>query len=124
MTSTICGSGQYYKDEIFKIVRIDRLKRNVMTYIFVGDQERNIKEILYNLESKGSISVKDDKNLKEHFKNNYSLIMKHRTPKFKFIYQRIYADDSISAIRKTLLIISVFDSKTLLKILISEEETS
>ncbi len=100
MTSTICGSGQYYKDEIFKIVRIDRLKRNVMTYIFVGDQERDIKEILYNLESKGSISAKDDKNLKEHFKNNYSLIMKHRTPKFKFIYQRIYADDSISAIRK------------------------
>ena len=55
MTSTICGSGKYYNKEIFKIVRIDRLNQHTLTYIFVGEQERNIKDILYNLETKINI---------------------------------------------------------------------
>lgn len=100
MTSTICGSGQYYTNEIFKIVRVDRLKRHTLTYIFVGEQERNIKDILYGLESSGTISAKDNKTLKEHFGKNYNIIGKHQTARIKFIYQRIYTDDTIAAIRK------------------------
>ena len=100
MTSTICGSGQYYTNEIFKIVRVDRLKRHTLTYIFVGEQAREITNILYNLEKDGTISAKDNTTLKTHFGKNYSIIAKNRTAKIKFIYQRIYTDDTLSMVRK------------------------
>ena len=50
MTSNICGSSEIYQNEIFKIVRVNRLKKNA-TYIFVGNQEKEIKIILTHLEN-------------------------------------------------------------------------
>ena len=63
MTSKICGSGQFYQWQIYKVVRIDRLKRHTLTYVFVGDQDREIKNILYDLENGKKLGVKDEKKL-------------------------------------------------------------
>ena len=49
MTSNICGSSEIYENEIFKIVRVNRLKKNLITYIFVGNQDKEIKTILSHL---------------------------------------------------------------------------
>lgn len=100
MTSKICGSGQFFQWQIFKVVRIDRLKRNTLTYVFVGEHDREVKNILYDLENGKKISAKDEKKLKEIFKNQYNYLLKHKTSKFKYIYQGIYTDDTISTIRK------------------------
>jgi len=100
MTSTICGSGKYYIDEIFKIVRIDRLNQHTCTYVFVGNVDKNIKELLYNLETKGTLPVRDKKILEKYFGKNVGIVTKHKTKNFKYIYQKIYTDDSISVIRK------------------------
>jgi hypothetical protein len=99
MTSNICGSSEIYENEIFKIVRVNRLKKNV-TYIFVGNQEKEIKIILTHLENDGKISEKDHSILKAHFKSNYQYIVKNRTKIIKFIYHGIYVDDTIQNIRK------------------------
>lgn len=100
MTSKICGSNVFHQWEIFKIVRVDRLKKNTISYIFVGNQETEIKNILSNLENDKKLISKDEKKLKEKFGNNYSKIVKNKTKKIKFIYQGIYTDDTISTIRK------------------------
>ena len=100
MTSTICGSEQNYDGIIFKVVRVDRLKKKLFTYIFVGEQEKEIKDILYNLESKKTLNQKETNILKEKFKNYFNVLTKHKPIPFKFIYQRIYPDDTISMIRK------------------------
>ena len=100
MTSNICGSSEIYENEIFKIVRVDRLKKKFITYVFIGNQEKNIKSILFNLEETGKISDKDDSILKEHFKHNYNNIIKHKTKDIKYIYNGIYVDDTINNIRK------------------------
>jgi hypothetical protein len=99
MTSNICGSSEIYENEIFKIVRVNRLKKNV-TYIFVGNQEKEIKTILTHLENGEKISEKDHSILKEHFKSNYQYIVKNRTKTIKIIYHGIYVDDTIQNIRK------------------------
>jgi hypothetical protein len=99
MTSNICGSSEIYENEIFKIVRVNRLKKNV-TYIFVGNQEKEIKTILTHLENGEKITDKDHSILKEHFKSNYQYIVKNRTKIIKFIYYGIYVDDTIQNIRK------------------------
>jgi len=99
MTSNICGSSEIYENEIFKIVRVNRLKKNV-TYIFVGNQENEIKTILTHLENGEKIPEKDHSILKEHFKSNYQYIVKNRTKNIKFIYHGIYIDDTIQNIRK------------------------
>ena len=94
--STICGIIDYDKKNIFKIIRMDRLKTNTFSYIFVGEQSRDVKQSLSNLELTG----KPDALLKSHFKNYYDIITKHKTQRFKFIYQHIYEDDTITTIRK------------------------
>ena len=94
--STICGIKDYEKINIFKIIRLDRLKVNTCSYIFVGEQPRDVKQSLSNLELTG----KPDALLKSHFKKYYDIITKHKTQKFKFIYQHIYEDDTITTIRK------------------------
>ena len=99
MTSNICGSGEFFKNEVFKIVSVDRLKKNTLTYTFVGEQERPIKEILNNLEN-GKISAKEEKQLKEHFGKQFNNVTKFPTKSVKYIYQGIYTDDTISTIRK------------------------
>ena len=99
MTSNICGSSEIYQNEIFKIVRVNRLKKNA-TYIFVGNQEKEIKIILTYLENGEKIMEKDDSILKTHFKSNYQYIVKNRTKNIKFIYHGIYVDDTIQNIRK------------------------
>ena len=99
MTSNICGSSEIYENEIFKIVRVNRLKKNV-TYIFVGNQEKEIKEILTHLENGEKISEKDHSILKGHFKSNYHYIVNNRTKNIKIIYHGIYVDDTIHNIRK------------------------
>ena len=96
MTSNICGLINYSNNDIFKIIRIDRLKRNTCTYIFIGDQSREIKNLLTNLELTG----KPDNLLKKHFSENYERIVKNKTSKIKFIYHSIYPDDTITTIRK------------------------
>ena len=74
MTSNICGSSEIYENEIFKIVRVNRLKKNLITYIFVGIQDKEIKTILTHLENEEKLSEKDHSTLKEHFKDNYKYI--------------------------------------------------
>ena len=88
MTSNICGSSEIYENEIFKIVRVNRLKKN-LTYIFVGNQEKEIKEILTHLENGEKLNEKDNSILKDHFKFNYKYIVNNRTKNIKFIYYRI-----------------------------------
>ena len=66
MTSNICGSSEIYENEIFKIVRVNRLKKNLITYIFVGNQDKDIKTILTHLENNEKLSEKD-KSLNKHF---------------------------------------------------------
>ena len=68
MTSNICGSSEIYENEIFKIVRVNRLKKNI-TYIFVGNQDKEIMTILTHLENNEKLSENDDSTLKKHFKN-------------------------------------------------------
>ena len=87
MTSKICGSGQFYQWEVFKVVRIDRLKKNTLTYVFVGEQSKEVKNILYDLENGKKLGVKDDKKLKDVFKNQYNHLIKHKTSKVKYIYR-------------------------------------
>jgi hypothetical protein len=99
MTSNICGSSEIYENEIFKIVRVNRLKKNV-TYIFVGNQEKEIKTILNHLENGEKIQDNDHSILKKHFKSNYQYIVNNRTKIIKFIYYGIYVDDTIQNIRK------------------------
>jgi hypothetical protein len=103
MTSNICGSSEIYENEIFKIVRVNRLKKNV-TYIFVGNQEKEIKEILFHLENGEKINEKDHSILKAHFKSNYQYIINNRTKNIKFIYHGIYVDDTIQNIRKKIFV--------------------
>ena len=79
MTSNICGLINYSNNDIFKIIRIDRLKRNTCTYIFIGDQSREIKNLLTNLELTG----KPDNLLKKHFSENYERIVKNKTSKYE-----------------------------------------
>jgi hypothetical protein len=79
--STICGIKDYEKMNIFKIIRLDRLKTNTCSYVFVGDQPRDVKQSLSNLELTG----KHDALLKSHFKQYYDIISKHKTQKFKFM---------------------------------------
>ena len=102
--STICGITDYEKKNIFKIIRLDRLKVNTCSYVFVGEQPNNIKQSLSNLELTG----KPDALLKSHFKKYYDIITKHKTPKFKFIYQHIYEDDTITTIRKKIFCLYSF----------------
>ena len=94
--TTICGIKDYEKMNIFKIIRLDRLKTNTCSYVFVGEQPRDVKQSLSNLELTG----KPDALIKSHFKKYYDIITKHKTQHFKFIYQHIYEDDTITAIRK------------------------
>jgi len=103
MTSNICGSSEIYENEIFKIVRVNRLKKNI-TYIFVGDQDKEIKTILTHLENNEKLSENDNSTLKKHFKNNYQYIVNNRTKIIKFIYYGIYADDTIQNIRKKIFV--------------------
>jgi hypothetical protein len=103
MTSNICGSSEIYENEIFKIVRVNRLKKNV-TYIFVGNQEKEIKTILTHLENGEKIPDKDHSTLKEHFKSNYKYIVNNRTKTIKFIYHGIYVDDTIQNIRRKIFV--------------------
>ena len=103
MTSNICGSSEIYENEIFKIVRVNRLKKNV-THIFVGNQEKEIKEILTHLENGEKISEKDHSILKTHFKSNYQYIVNNRTKNIKIIYHGIYVDDTIQNIRKKIFV--------------------
>ena len=93
---TICGIKDYEKKNIFKIIRLDRLKNNTCSYVFIGEQPRDVKQSLSNLELTG----KSDGLLKSHFKQYYDIITKHKTQRFKFIYQHIYEDDTITTIRK------------------------
>ena len=104
MTSNICGSSEIYENEIFKIVRVNRLKKNLITYIFVGNQDKEIKTILTHLENGEKISDKDHSTLKAHFKSQYSLLVKHKTKIIKFIYHGIYVDDTIQNIRKKIFV--------------------
>jgi hypothetical protein len=103
MTSNICGSSEIYENEIFKIVRVNRLKKNV-TYIFVGNQEKEIKIILTHLENGEKIPDKDHSILKSNFKLNYQYIVNNRTKNIKFIYHGIYVDDTIQNIRKKIFV--------------------
>lgn len=104
MTSNICGSSETYENEIFKIVRVNRLKKNLITYIFVGNQDNEIKKILTHLENGETISDKDNSVLKNHFKSQYSLLVKHKTKNIKFIYHGIYVDDTIQNIRRKIFV--------------------
>jgi hypothetical protein len=103
MTSNICGSSEIYENEIFKIVRVNRLKKNI-TYIFVGNQEKEIKTILTHLENGEKISEKEHSILKTNFKSNYQYIVNNRTKTIKFIYHGIYVDDTIQNIRKKIFV--------------------
>ena len=103
MTSNICGSSEIYENEIFKIVRVNRLKKNI-TYIFVGNQDKEIKTILTHLENNEKLSENDNSTLKKHFKNNYQYIVNNRTKTIKFIYNGIYVDDTIQNIRKKIFV--------------------
>jgi len=100
MTSNICGSSETYENEIFKIVRVNRLKKNLITYIFVGNQDKEIKTILTHLENDEKLTEKDHSVLKIHFKSQYPLLIKHKTKIIKFIYHGIYFDDTIQNIRR------------------------
>lgn len=101
MTSKICGSGHYYINEIFKIIRFDRTKKNTIAYIFVGEQPRDIEYILRNLEKGEKLSAKDSSLIKEHFGKNISnLSPPSFITKIRFVFQKIYSDDSITTIRK------------------------
>jgi hypothetical protein len=104
MTSNICGSSEIYENEIFKIVRVNRLKKNLITYIFVGNQDKEIKIILTHLENDDKLSEKEYSILKQHFKSNYQYIIKHKTKIIKFIYHGIYVDDTIQNIRKKIFV--------------------
>jgi len=104
MTSNICGSSEIYENEIFKIVRVNRLKKNLITYIFVGNQDNEIKAILTHLENGEKLLDKDSSILKAHFKSQYQLLIKHKTKIIKFIYHGIYSDDTIQNIRKKIFV--------------------
>ena len=104
MTSNICGSSEIYENEIFKIVRVNRLKKNLITYIFVGNQDKEIKTILTHLENNEKLSEKDNSSLKQHFKDNYKYLFKNKTKIIKFIYHGIYVDDTIQTIRKKIFV--------------------
>jgi len=104
MTSNICGSSEIYENEIFKIVRVNRLKKNLITYIFVGNQDKEIKTILTHLENGEILSDKDHSILKTYFKSNYQYLLKHKTKIIKFIYHGIYVDDTIQNIRKKIFV--------------------
>ena len=104
MTSNICGSSEIFENEIFKIVRVNRLKKNLITYIFVGSQDKEIKTILTHLENGENLSDKDHSILKVHFKTQYQLLVKHKTKIIKFIYHGIYIDDTIQNIRRKIFV--------------------
>ena len=52
-----CGSDVTYDNIIFKIIRINRLKRN-KSFIFVGKPPQNVKKILDIYQSKKELDKK------------------------------------------------------------------
>ena len=61
-----CGANINYKNIIFNIVRINRLKDN-HTYIFVGNISKYIQKIFEKYETKKNIGKKEKEELEKFY---------------------------------------------------------
>ena len=95
-----CGANLNYKNIIFKIVKINRLKEN-HTYIFAGNVKKEIQKILEKYESKKNLLKKEKDDLEKYYgKKNLGNLFSIKTKKFSIIYESIFIDDSITNIRR------------------------
>jgi hypothetical protein len=95
-----CGSEISYENIVYKIIKINRLKKN-RSYIFVGKPPKNIKDILEKYQSQKELDKKSLATLGEYYsKNNLHTITAHKTKEFEFIFQHINVDDSITQIKR------------------------
>jgi hypothetical protein len=94
-----------YEDIIFIIEKISRINKSEY-YVFIGNNNENIDNILKKLEKRENISSDEVRILKNNFPNDYKNWIDLIKKKFKvfFIPNKIHIDDSISEIRKKIFI--------------------
>ena len=81
-----CGANLNYKNIIFKIVKINRLKDN-HTYIFSGNVKKNIKNLLEKYQSKKNLTKKDKDELEQYYGiKNITSLFSIKTKDFTIIY--------------------------------------
>ena len=95
-----CGSNISYDNIVYKIIRVNRLKKN-KSYIFVGKVPKEIRDTLDKYQETGTLDKKSLKTLENYYsKINLHTVTTHKTKDYEFIYQSIYPDDSITQIKR------------------------
>ena len=94
-----------YEDIIFIIQKISRIAKNEY-YVFSGNNDEKIKNILKKLEKRENISSEEVRILKNNFPNDYKKWIDLIKKKYKvfFVQNKIHIDDSISEIRKKIFV--------------------
>jgi len=94
-----------YEDIIFIIQKISRIAKNEY-YVFSGNNDEKINNILKKLEKRENISSEEVRILKNNFPNDYKKWIDLIKKKYKvfFVQNKIHIDDSISEIRKKIFV--------------------
>jgi len=101
-----------YDNIIFSVYKKSRINNEV--YVFIGNVEEKTKKIFNKLEKRETIVKEDILHLKNKYPNEFMSwidVVKNKI-KIKFIYNKIYIDETISEIRKKIFVfMSDFDNK-------------
>ena len=86
-------------NSVFRIILFNRLNNNI-TYIFAGNVDNTIKNILKDYETNKNILKKNSVLLEQYYGSNYKFLFNPSTKQFKYIFEYIFSDDTINTIKK------------------------
>ena len=96
----------HYDDIIFSVYKVSRINNNNIYYVFIGNTDKKIDNILKKLEQRKNITKDEVKILIQYYPNDYMNWVNIVKQKIKIVFlpHKIYIDDTLNEIRKKIFV--------------------